>query len=361
MDSRYNIDAKELNSIRSVCVLCWGLIGDVFVRVAVLEALKARFPAARILAVVDPAGKVVLENHPAISEVFVFSRQKKPLHRYLYNMIRSCILLRRRKFDLSINLYSGGSSPLITRIINARIRLGFDHTSELRKANNLLVKHPDLCTKWTKGFGTILRPLGVTDSQIRQGTSYYLGVTGKTYARDFFAADPHKYVVINLGARIAEKRWAVDKFVQLAHLIQQKYGLSPLVLTNPGMTELTAEFSEKYAGKGHYRIAPLLPLDNVAGLMQYCRFIVTGDTSIMHLAFGLKCPTLVLFTFTRPDVVEPVDCMHADCFVADNRVKDECGNPMGSADIPVDLAYQKFAELYNRAGSNQDFNEEQLC
>lgn len=350
---RYEIDKTELLTVENICVLCWGLIGDVFIRVAVIEALRQRFPGANIVVVVDPACKVVLQNHPDVNEVFVFSRAKRPLYRYVFNTIKNCILLRRRKFDLSINLYSGGSSPRITRIINATIRLGFDHTKALRKANNLLVKHPSLCTRWTKAFGTILKPLGINDAQIRQGTSYYVSETGKSFAHEFFRGDGNKYIVINLGARIAEKRWSVKRFTQLALQIQEKHSLCPLVLTNPGMTNLTDEFAREYDGKGHYRIAPLLSLDSVAGLMQYCQYVITGDTSIMHLAFGLKCPTLVLFTYTRPDVVEPVDCLHADCFIADDRVKDECGNPMGNADIPITLAYQKFIELLKTDNSLQ--------
>ena len=346
---RYEINEHELDKVEKICVLCWGLIGDVFIRVAIIEALRQRFPNATILVVLDPASHVVFDCHPDVNEVFVFSRVKHPLYRYIFNTIKSCYVLRRHKFDLSINLYSGGSSPLITRIINARIRLGFDHSEALRKANNLFVSHPSLCTRWTKAFGTILKPLGVDGDQIRQGTSYYVSDKGKSFAREFFQNDEHKYVVINLGARVAEKRWPPERFAELAEFIHEKFGLSPLVLTNPGMTDLVEEFTKEYDGKGHYRIAPLLSLDEVAGLMQHCQYVITGDTSIMHLAFGLKCPTLVLFTFTRPDVVEPEDCFHVDCFIPDDSATDECGNPMGNANIPVGMVCEMFTVLINQA------------
>lgn len=334
---RYEIESESLTKISRICVLCWGLIGDVFVRIPVIEALRVRFPEANIVAVVDPAAEVVLKNHPAVNEVYVFSRHKQPWWRYVYRTVGCSHYLRRKNFDLSVNLYSGGSSPLISRIINARIRLGFDHTKALRKANNLLVPHPNLCTEWAKGFGSVLTPLGVAREQIRQGTTYHVAVTGKQFAANFLGQTAQQHVVINLGARVAEKRWPVKAFVELAHHIQQQFQLLPVILTNPGMTELTAEFERLYKHKGDYRIVPLSSLDDVAGVMAASPFVVTGDTSIMHLSFGLKCPTLVLFTFTRPDVVAPEDCLHRYCFIPDSSQTDACGNPMGSAAIPVPL------------------------
>ena len=64
-----------LGDVRTICVLCWGLIGDVLVRVATIEALKRRFPRARLTVVVDPPAREVLANHPDCDEVFVFARR----------------------------------------------------------------------------------------------------------------------------------------------------------------------------------------------------------------------------------------------------------------------------------------------
>lgn len=341
-------EAIAKSEIRSACFLYWGLIGDVFVRVAILEAFRQAYPQTRITVVVDSQGKLVLEHHPDVAEVYVLSRDKKSKLRYLRNMLRGVWYLRKQHFDLNINLYSGGSSPLLTRLFNARIRLGFDHTEALRKANNLLVRHPSLCKHWTKQLAVILEPLGIPAAAVRQGTSYYCDQAALAFAEKLFANDDHEYVVINLGARIAEKRWALSRYVDLAAHIYEKYKLPPLILTNPGMEELAAAFCRLYAQKGYYRVLPLLPLNQVAAAMQHAKFVVTGDTSIMHLAFGLKLPTLVLFTYTRPEIVAPSDCLHQDCFVENPAVHDECGNPMGSPDIPLAMALEKFDMLYSQ-------------
>ena len=333
------------NDIHKVCFLFWGLIGDVFIRVAILEAFKKFYPNTQITVVVDPPAKSVLVNHPDVDEVYVFSRKKKPRAEYLLRSLRNIAYLRRRKFDLFVNLYSGGSSPMVTRMVNARIRLGFDHTAILRKVNNLLVKHPSLCLHWTTQFASILEPLGIAKTDVRRGTSYYCDQDSLDFAKKLFENDENRYVIVNLGARVLEKRWEISRYVELCAAIYHKYGLSPLVITNPGMEDLAIEFSDRYQTHGHFRQLPLLPLNQVAAVMRHAEFVITGDTSIMHLAFGLKLPTLVLFTYTRPEIVEPADCLHEDCFVANPANKDECGNAMGSKDIPVSLAIKKFDDL----------------
>ncbi|VAX13142.1 hypothetical protein MNBD_GAMMA24-91, partial [hydrothermal vent metagenome] len=324
----------------------WGLLGDVLLRVPVVEAIGKRFPRAKITLVVDPAAVTVIENHPVCHEVLPFSRNKRRITAYILDFIRKILYLRNKKFDLSVNLYSGGSSPLVTRLIAARIRLGFDHTLALRKANNLLVKTPSFCGHWTRALGRTLEPLGIAANEVRRGSSFYCSDLACQFAHEFLAQMGQHYVAINLGARVPEKRWPVECYAKLATQIADSYGLHPLVFTNPGMEELVDEFALKYTGSKPYKRVPLVSLDKVGALLDQVFAMITGDTSLMHLAFAVKCPTLVLFTHTRPEVVEPDDCQHVACFIKDNNSLDECGQAYGMADIPVEYACQRFDLLY---------------
>ena len=111
------------------------------------------------------------------------------------------------------------------------------------------------------------------------------------------------------------------------------------------MTELTEQFAEQYQSKGHFIKVPLVYLDKDAALMKRAQFVVTGDTSIMHLAFGLKIPTLILFTNTRPEPVLPEDCVYRYCFIPSSTELDAYGQPLGTAEISVEYAMKQFDEL----------------
>ena len=348
--SRYEaVAAKRLDDVSSILVLCWGLIGDVFIRVPLLEALRRRFPQAHIVVVVDPVAVAVLENHPDCDEVISFDRSKKRRWRYLRDTAAGLVALRRRRFDLCLNFYIGGSSNRFSRFINADIRVCFDHTAELRWANNVWVPCPSYADNWTKALGTMLRPLGIADDQIRRGTSFHCSDAAIEFAREFVRDKPGPLVAFNLGAGDRDKRWAIENFVALAHEIRGRHGLAPLVFTNPGMEALATAFGRLY-GEGAV-VVPLLPLDRVGALMRECAYVVTGDTALMHLAFGLKRPTLVLFTYTRPEMVSPEDAPCVGCFVENASGEMYCGKPAGSVDVPVGLAIEKFGDLVALAGA----------
>ena len=335
----------DLGQVDRILILGWGLIGDLFIRVPLIEAIKERFPEARITVVVDPICVTVLENHPACDRVIAFSREKRPLKSYVQNYITQVMGLRRENFDLCVNLYCGGGSPLISQLVNARTRICFDHTPELCRANNLMVPRPSFCKNWTHDLGRMLAPIGIPKNKIRRGTSYYCSQEAKEFAEKFLAENSASLLGVNLGAGADEKRWPVGKFVEFSIRANREYGLKPLVFTNPGMEQLADEFVSQYSCHGELLHAPLSSIDQVGALMEWCDFVITGDTALMHLAFGLKRPTLALFTYTRPETVEPEDTPNICCFVPGTRDTDACGSPMGTVEIPLDEAYLQFSNL----------------
>lgn len=346
------LDAR-LNNVASIVILCWGLLGDVFIRVPLIEALRRRFPRARIVVVVDPPALAVLQHHPDCDELIAFSRVKKPRLTYVVETYKTLMKLRRRRFDLLINLYCGGSSARFSRVINAGIRLSFDHTRALRAANNVLAPYPSFSGNWSKALGSMLLPLGIQDQDIRRGSSFYCTAQAQARARERLADAPRPLVAINLGAGSAEKRWPVERFVELARRIHARHGHVPLVFTNPGAEHLAEDFARHYRPQGRLIVVPVVPLDEVGALMSECDAIITGDTSLMHLAFALKRPTLVLFTFTRPEMVLPEDVTVASCFVESTSGAQYCGRPAGSVDIPVDLALRQFDQLVTMKEKSQ--------
>lgn len=341
----YSIHPDELQNIQRIGVLCWGLIGDVFMRIPVIEALHQRFPNASITVIVDPSGKPVVQHHPMINQVVVLPRKKRPLGNYFVTMVRTILRLRCNKFDLFVNLYSGGSSPFVTRMTNARIRLGFDHTRALRRSNNLLVAKPSFCQHWTKGLGKKLLPLGVGDAQIRRGSSFYVTDAAQQAVARYIPTNT-RVIAINLGAGVEAKRWPVANFAALARQIYTAHGIVALVFTNPGMEHLVEEFVRYYGNDSH--ILPTLSLDEIGAVMLRCMAVITGDTSLMHLAIALKVPNLVLFTDTRPEIVEPEDCIQVPCFIEDPARINECGKPSGTVQIPVEYAYAQFQQLLRK-------------
>jgi len=346
--------------IDRICVIGWGLVGDLFIRVPLIEALRARFPRAEITVIVDPHGTKVLANHPACNRVIAVGRKKRPLLPYLRQALGTGLRLRRERIDLSIDLYGGGSSAAATLLINARWRIGFNNRRRLRIANNVLVPPASACIHWSQGLGIALEPLGIPASTIRRGTSYYCTESSRAAAKSILAGrEGTKLIAFNLGAGDPRKCWPIPRFVSLAQLLQKHHGAVPVVFRNPGQEHFAEQFASSFGGDAV--CLPRLPFDIEAAVLDRCHVLVTGDSALMHLAIGLKRPVLALFTFTRPEAVRPDDCPFIACMQEDRAVLDECGRPRPNADLPVDLVYASYEELERVIGATAGAREGTGC
>ncbi len=342
--NKYTINQSELDSVHNICILCWGRIGDVFFRIPLIEAVKCKYKNANIYVVVDPCAYEILENHPDIFKIMVVNRAKKPKFTYIKGLYRASKKLRHSHIDLCINLYSGGSSPFFSRIINARIRLGFDHSKALRKHNTLLAEYPGFCKHWTYCLGLMLKPIGIDVTAIRMGSSFYPAQVALDNAEKIIKKNNY-YVVFNLGTGATDKNWPVKSYVKLAQLIYLEFNMIPIVLTNPDMPELAYEFIKSNQNS---ILLPVLSFNDLAGILIKSGILISGDTSVMHLAIAVKVPNLVLFTKTRPEIVKPGDCIHEPCFIEDKNSLNTCNTYDGTYNIPVDYAFECFKQLKMR-------------
>lgn len=347
MEKFYNV-VIDFNNIKTICINCCGLVGDVFIRVPVIEALNKKFPNAKIITIVDPKASMVLENNPGIDEVIIYDRGKKPRINYIKNFIKTIMVLRNRKIDLIVDLYSGGTSAAISKLICKRYRLGFANTKRLRKANNILVESPVFCGHWSQEFGKMLAPLDINYTEIRKGTSFFCKDEVIESAKKYLNDSGTKYIVINLGTGSVKKNWPVENFVNLMIKLNTEYGYVPIVLTNPGMEELAIEFEQKYKIHAELIKLPVLSLNEVGAFITLSDFVITGDTSIMHVSFGLKRPTLVLFTHTVPEWHMAEDCPCEACFIPDSSNINRCGVPWGKNELSIDYVLEQFEILKNK-------------
>lgn len=324
-------DKQDVNKI---VVLAWGMVGDTLFRTAFIEPLKKRYPFATINVIVDNRGKGIFNNNPHVQDIYVFNHAKKPRWRYLSNVFKLIAWLRKQKFDLLINFYSGGSSPFITKMSGAKWRLGFDHTAKLRWANNILAPKASFAGHWIKALGETLRPLGIKEQDIIHRPFFYCSEAEDGFAKAFLGDEKHLWVAFNLAASDLKKCWPVNEHAALASWLYQTYKIVPLILTNPGQEFLVEQFKQCYPENQPIQYVPILPFGQLAAIFKHCQFVVTGDTGLMHLAFGVGTPVLGLFTYTQPYHVMPEGVVCQACFKPNPENIDEYGEPLGS---PLDF------------------------
>ena len=95
-------------------------VGDVLLATPVLSRLREGFPKAHVAMLVNPGTDDVVRDHPALDEVLVMERGSLARQ---WRFVRD---LRRRRFDLVIDLTDADRSALLSWLSRAPVRLGYN-------------------------------------------------------------------------------------------------------------------------------------------------------------------------------------------------------------------------------------------
>lgn len=346
------------STIYKIAINCCGLIGDALIRVPFIEKVAELFPQAKITVIVDPGREELFRNHPKIDRVYSYNRSKKPRLHFLKNFLNYVFFLRRQRFDILFDLYSGGSSSGITQVSKARYRFGFYYNEKAKKAYTHAWPYPERAEHWGQDFGLLLAPFGVNPKDLRAGTSFYPDDINTKKCNAIFSDPSEPWVIFNMGAGRVRKTWSVDKFLQLAEKIDQTEKVHFGVIVNPDQAYLANEFQQgaKKQGLTNVNLLRSDSFSELAYFLKKARLFVTGDTGLLHLAFGVKADTVAIFTYTRPEHVLPEDCRCIACFTPSVSLKDQNGRALGTNDISVETVYEACKKLLNNnnAASTSD-------
>ncbi|MBA3070685.1 MAG: glycosyltransferase family 9 protein, partial [Nitrospirae bacterium] len=118
----------NFSGIKKILVIKLRHIGDVLLSVPVFRALRENFPEAHIAALVNSGTEEVLETSPFITEIIAFDRSIKKMnfvHRYTKE-ISFLKMMRRKGFDMAVDLTGGDRAAIISFVSGAAYRLVHD-------------------------------------------------------------------------------------------------------------------------------------------------------------------------------------------------------------------------------------------
>src|SRR3989442_8505715 len=192
-------------------------VGDVLLATPVLSRLRESFPKAHLAMLVNPGTEDVVRDHPALDEVLVLARGG------LARQWRFVQDLRRRRFDLVIDLTDGDRSALLSWLCGAPVRLGYNSEGRWRGVLYTQVVAGDRFSMHTVRYhlkalevlglaGPPPAPILTVAPEARQQADLLLREAGVDGARPFVCLHP--------GARWWFKAWPAERYAALADLIQ---------------------------------------------------------------------------------------------------------------------------------------------
>lgn len=327
-------------------------VGDAVMTTPAVRAVRMNFPAARITILAKPWVMPVFQHNPHVDAVMPYEATGR--HKGTLGLLRLSRDIRRERFDLAVLFQNAFEAALLAFAAGIPRRLGFA----------------------TDGRAALLTDRLYSYRRLKKGhlIDYYLGIlTGAGLdlsgrELELFLSDHEKdrapalladmgiepgesLAGLNPGATFGTaKRWLPERFADLSRRLYTEQGFRSLLFGGPGEAQLGRRIEAASEGCA-VNLCGRTNLREAMVLIDRCRFFITNDSGLMHVAAALNRPQLAIigptdFIATGPSnplsriVRVPGACELAPCLKVDCPIDHRC-----MTRITVEMVLDELQEL----------------
>jgi ADP-heptose:LPS heptosyltransferase len=289
-------------TVRRLVIIRPRFLGDLCLTLPLLEAARAACPNARVAYVLERPLAPLLAGDRRVDEVVDVPPRPSP--RETWELIRR---LRAFAPDVVIDCFCNPRTALWTWASGAPVRVGgggkgwrsalYTHHP---RARSLSATDFHLANLAALGWPLPARPatprLEVAPSMRQEAAAALarLGVPADAIAVGFHP-----------GARWPTRRWAIERYVELAGcMLAAREDTVALFTAGPGEEPLARRCVEALP-EGRAFAIEHWPIERFVGLQAGCAAYVCGDTGPLHTAVAAGVPTLALMSRNRPAMFFP--------------------------------------------------------
>jgi lipopolysaccharide heptosyltransferase I len=286
---------------KRILIVKLSAIGDVLMATPVARALRNAYPDSYIAWIVERKSADVVLGNPYLDEVIVWDRYKlKWTSANAVYFLRSIFGLRhdlrRREFDVCVDLQGLLRSALVCLASGAKRRIGFADANEgsvLFYNEKYHVADGEINAQQRNL--DILRVIGVQSTNTAMHMP--IGDADRAFAEEFFAANDlggRKVVAFCPATTWVNKHWTPEGWSGVADLLDRKHGAKPIILGSKADVPLALKIAQMA------RCEPVISagkttLKQAGALMERCNAVIGVDTGLLHMAVALDRPAVGLF------------------------------------------------------------------
>jgi len=292
-------------SPRSIFVLRNNDLGDLLVVTPLFEALRRRFPEARIAAGVGSWSLEVLRGNPHLSEAltvdapwfnkYAAARGALGRLRWLARSPQAAELARRR-FEVGIDVLGSVWGSLLLLRAGIPWRLGVEgYAGGHRAAQRTVRFRPD--EHVGRSALRFAEMLGAEELPPVRPQLFLAPAERAAGERLWGAPRRGARLAIGPGGGLPAKCWPPESFAALLRHLAREPGLEIAIVGGPRERELAAELAAACPGA---RSFPDLGLRETFALIAAADGVVCNSSMLMHAAAAFSRPTLVLLGAAFP-------------------------------------------------------------
>jgi heptosyltransferase-2 len=289
---------------KRILIVKLAAIGDVLRTTPLLAGLKRTYPQSHITWIVDPIALPLLKNNPHIDRLLPFE-------------FSALLPLEAETFDLILGLEKEPRGAALTSKIKAPEKKGFGldekgNVYPLNRASEyafFLGLSDDLkFYRNQKTYPELIFEIAEIEYR-REEYSLFLAPEDEVFAEGFAKRAGLKkgetIIGVNTGAGsvFANKAWTVEGHVKLIKELEKRAKTRVLLLGGPQEKDRNRQIlrrtSKKVIDGGCDNT-----LGQFAALINLCDLVVSGDTTALHLAIGLKKKIVAVFGPTCAQEIE---------------------------------------------------------
>ncbi|GAA8951173.1 lipopolysaccharide heptosyltransferase I [Helicobacter pylori] len=281
-----------------IAIVRLSALGDIIVSAVFLALIKERFTNAQIEWFVDERFGAILEHSPYIDKLHPIALKStlttfNPLK--IFKLFKS---LRAYEYDMVIDMQGLIKSALITQMLKAPKKVGFDYASAREGlsaffySQKVSIAYNESVLK--RNFTLLSHALNLPKKEISEGLS--------SRSKVFSYQDSPKIDALNLNENKPKilfvletskinKTYPIERFKELALALEN---FQICLLWHASEDKATALYGA-LKNQRDVLLLPKLTLNEVKALLFKMDLIIGGDTGITHLAWALQKPSITLY------------------------------------------------------------------
>jgi len=307
------VGVKGEGMYKNILIINLMYIGDLLFITPLLRTLRTNFPKAHIALLADEKNTAVIKYNQHLSELIPID--KKGYHNKFPNFMGLIFDIRKRKFDLVINLHANERASVIAALSGGQKIIGFSAKGFGIFLDNLIKERTDI--HQVDAYLEVLKAINVTTID-NQGLEMWVDVATEGRATTIWDtaychcepreaifplhADTPKVIGINTGGSWPTKRWTKAGFSQLADkLLEKGYGIA--FFGGPMDEKDVNDIISLMKYQHHNKLVVFTgktTLLEMATLVKKCAVLVTGDSGPMHIAVAQQVPVVAIFGPSDP-------------------------------------------------------------
>jgi ADP-heptose:LPS heptosyltransferase len=290
-----------------ILALQFKYFGDAVLLTPALRALREHFPGGELHLLVPEEVAPLFQHLPWLNRVWSMPRRRGSANlRATWPVVRA---LRREHFDRSVDFASNDRGAILSRLIGARRRLGWDerggffgrkfcYTDRVApesKPQHESARLAQLLSGWQ------IPPPSSFEAEIRADSS--LAEAAKKILPDEHA------VICHVASSQPKKEWPLAHWAKLRHLATEA-GFRVAFTTARGEREQALMTELKKLAPDAVILLPVPELPLFLAVLARAGVFIAGDTGPLHFAAGLGVPTISLFGPSSPARWAPIGGRH---------------------------------------------------